>query len=230
MAKEKIFAVFGLGSFGWEVCKVLSEKGGKVIAIDTSAKLVEKIKDLVAQAVVMDSTDEEALKSLSIQDIDVAIVGIGDNMEASILTTAILKKLGVPYILARAVSELHAQVLRLVGATEIINIEIEEGRQTATRLISPDILDRIPISKNQVLAEILIPKTFVNKNLQQLDLRRKFNITVISIKRDYTSIDDMGNPVKEEIVLAPKPEETLREKDVLVVVSDDKGIEQLKGM
>ena len=112
MEKDKLFAVFGLGIFGFEVCKVLSEKGMKVIAVDKDRKLVDKVKDMVTQAILIDSTDEDALKNADMQDVDVAVVAIGKSVDGSILTTILLKNMGVPRIIARAVSSLHEQVLR----------------------------------------------------------------------------------------------------------------------
>ncbi|MBU1078626.1 MAG: TrkA family potassium uptake protein [Spirochaetes bacterium] len=228
MAKEKVFAVFGLGTFGYEVCTVLSSKGAKVIAVDNQNKLVERIKDDVTQAILMDSTDEELMMSLPLEDIDIAVIAIGDNIEASIITAALLKKLGIPYIIARAISDIHGQVMKQVGANEIINIEIEQGRRIANKLIAPFILDHIPLSANQSLAEIRIPKDFVGKSLHQLDIRKKYNINVLSIKRTKTSIDDHGNPVKEETALSPKPNDILKENDIIVVIGTDKDIDKLK--
>ncbi|MEA1911379.1 MAG: TrkA family potassium uptake protein, partial [Spirochaetota bacterium] len=140
--RDKIFAVIGLGTFGAKVCEVLTQKGGKVIAIDREPELIEKVKDSVTQSILLDTTDETAMNQIPYADISIAIVAIGENIEASILTTAILKRLGVPYIVARAVTEIHNQVLRQVGADEVVNIEIEEGQRIAQRLISPEILDR----------------------------------------------------------------------------------------
>lgn len=228
MAKERIFAVFGLGTFGSEVCKTLAEKGGKVIAVDNQAKLIERIKDVVTQAVLIDSTDEEALKTLPLETLDVAVVAIGEDLNASILTTALLKKLGIPLIISRGITDLHSRVLKQVGATEVINLEADEGRRVANRLISPDILDRIPISSNQTLAEIIAPKSIVGKSLKDLDIRKKFNINVISIKRTKTEIDDLGNPKKQEIVISPSPSETISQNDILVIVGNDKDIDELK--
>ena len=228
MAEEKTFAVFGLGTFGFEVCRVLAEKGGKVIAIDVKQNLIEKAKDIATQAVLIDSTDEDSLKNAPLESVDVAIVAMGDDMEASILTTAILKNIGVPYIITRAISDIHAQVLKQVGATEVLFIEIEEGRQLATRLIAPDVLDRIPISKNQTLAEIIVPESFIGKTLQKLDLINKFNITVISVKKVKTTIDDMGNPQKEEIIIQPVSSTILAEGDIVVVIGKDEDINALK--
>jgi trk system potassium uptake protein TrkA len=228
MPDEKTFAVFGLGTFGFEVCRVLSEKGGRVIAVDVNPSLIEKVKEIATQAVLIDSTDEDSLRGAPLENVDVGIVAIGDDMEASILTTAILKNRGIPYIISRAISDIHAQVLRQVGATEVLFIEIEEGRRLATRLISPDVLDRIPISKNQTLAEVIVPEAFVGKTLQKLDLLNKLNITIISVKRMSTKIDDMGNPQKEELIIQPIPATALDEGDILVVIGKDEDINRLK--
>jgi len=228
MKKEKAFAVFGLGTFGFEVCRVLSEKGGKVIAVDEDTKLIEKVKEIATQAILIDSTDEESLKNAPLADIDVAIVAIGDDREASILTTAILKNIGIPHIISRAVSDIHAQVLKQVGATEILFIEIEEGRNLANRLISPDVLDLIPISQNQTLAELVTPDSFEGKSLQKIDLMGKLNLNVISIKRLETKIDAMGNPQKDERIIQPSASVMLQKDDVLVVIGRDEDIDRFK--
>ena len=228
MAKEKIFGVFGLGTFGLEVCQVVSEKGGKVIAVDNQPELIEKVKNMVTQAILIDSTDEQSLKNAPIEDIDVAVVGIGENIEASILTTAVLKNLGVPYIIARAVSDIHAQVLKQVGATEVINIEIEEGKRIAGKLVSPDIIDKIYIGQNQVLAEVVCSKSFVGKSILELDLRKKTNVNIISVKHINTKIDEMGNPIIEELVEFPTPATRMKKDDILVVVGREKDIEKLR--
>jgi trk system potassium uptake protein TrkA len=228
MPDDKTFAVFGLGTFGFEVCRVLSEKGGKVIAADVNPGLIEKAKEIATQAVLIDSTDEDSLKNAPLENVDVGIVAIGDDMQASILTTAILKNRGIPYIIARAISDIHAQVLRQVGATEVLFIEIEEGRRLAIKLIAPDVLDRIPISKNQTLAEVVVPEGFVKKTLGKLDLLKKLGITVISVKRISTKIDDIGNPEKEELIIQPAPTTILEDADVLVVIGKDEDINRLK--
>jgi len=226
--KEKVFGVFGLGIFGNEVCRTISEKGGRVIAFDQNALAVEKVKNMVTRAVVLDSTDESALVGSGIEDIDIAVVAIGENIEASILTTALLKKSGTAYIIARAISEIHAQVLKQIGANEVINVEIEEGRRLANRLMTPDILDRIYIGKNQVITEMLVPKMFVGKSILQIDLRRKYNLNVISIKRTQTEIDENGQPLEVQVVNFPNPSLELKANDTLVVVGAESDIEKIR--
>ncbi len=226
--KDRLFAVFGLGIFGLEICKVLSEKGSKVIAVDKDQKLIDRAKDIVAQAVLIDSTDENALRNAGLQDVDVAIVAIGESIDGSILTTILLKNLGVPNIIARAVSDVHAQVLQKIGATEVINISVEEGRRLAKRIISPEVVDMMPISKDQSITEMRIPAEFADKTLQEINLRKKYHVNLVSVKRTTTAIDEVGNPVKKEEVFSPKPDEALKANDILVVLGREDDIEKLK--
>jgi len=228
MAKEKVFAVIGLGTFGRKVCEVLIEKGGKVLAIDVNTDLIERVKDSVTQAILLDSTDEEALGRVPFEDVAVAIVAIGDNIESSIITTALLKKIGIPYIVARAVSDIHQQVLKQVGADEVVNIEIEEGRRIAQKLISPEVLDRISITESISIAELYVPKAFVGESLEKLDLRKKLRVNIVSIRRIALSVDEEGNPLKNEEVIFPEAKEVLKESDLLLVVGKNEDIDGFK--
>jgi trk system potassium uptake protein TrkA len=219
MAKEeKVFAVFGLGAFGMEVCRGAIEKGGKVIAFDSRTQPIEKIKDLVNQVMVLDSTDEDALRSAPLENVDVAIVAIGDDVEASILTTAILKDIGVPYIIARAVSDVHMRVLRQIGANEVINLEIEEGRRVAARLLTSEVLETIPVTQDYSIVELYVPESMVGKSLERLNLRADYMVNVIAIERFKTAVDEEGNPVREERVILPTKDDVLLGDDILIVV------------
>ncbi|MFP4644907.1 MAG: potassium channel family protein, partial [Spirochaetales bacterium] len=135
--RQKTFAVLGLGVFGRQICETLVERGGSVIAIDQAPDLVEQVKETVTQAILIDATNEESLSEAALDDVDVAVVAIGDNVEASILTTALLKKKGVAQVFARAISALHARVLKQVGADEVLNLETDAGSRLANRLIAP---------------------------------------------------------------------------------------------
>jgi trk system potassium uptake protein TrkA len=228
MAKQKNFGIFGLGTFGLQVCNTLVSKGASVIAIDKNYDKIEKVKDTAIQALLLDSTDEEAFNNVPIEDMDVAIVGMGDSIESSILTTAILKKKGVPRIIARAISEIHERVLKQIGATEVLNLQIEEGKRLANNLMSPEIIDRIELGNQQVLAEILVPGSFLNKTLVNLDLRKKLNVNIVSIKRHERNIDDEGSPISEEIVIFPTAETIFQEGDRLIVAGLENEIEKMK--
>ena len=228
MGKEKNFGIFGLGTFGLQVCNTLVSKGAKVIAIDNSSEKIEKVKNTAIQALLLDSTDEEALNNAPIEDIDIAIVGMGDSIESSILTTAILKKKGVPRIIARAISEIHERVLKQIGATEVINLQIEEGKRLANSLMSPEVIDRIELGNQQVLAELVVPQSFVDKSLAALDLRKNLNVNIVSIKRHDRSIDDDGAPIGEEKVIFPTAETGFQENDRLIVAGLEVEIEKMK--
>ncbi len=229
MAKEeKVFAVFGLGAFGNEVCRGLIEKGGKVIAFDNRPQPIEKIKDLVTQAMVLDSTDDDALRSAPLENVDVAIVAIGEDVEASILTTALLKNIGVPYVIARAVSDIHMRVLRQIGANEVINLEIEEGRRVAARLLTAEVLETIPVSEDYSIVELYVPESMVGKSLERLDLRAGYKVNVIAIERFKTAVDEEGNPVKEERVILPTKDDVLLSDDILIVVGRNSDLEAFR--
>lgn len=225
MAKEKVFVVVGLGTFGRKVCQVLGEKGAKVIAIDQDADLVDRIKDDVTQAVLLDSTDEESLSKVPLEDCDFAVVAIGDNIEASVLSTALLKKQGVPYILARAVNEIHGRVLKQVGADEVVNIEIDEGTRIAQRLISPEVLDRVSLSKTISMAEVYVQRGFWGKTLRELDLRRHSQVNIVAVRRVTRSVDELGNPRTNEEIIFPDANAKLNEADVVMVVGRNEDID-----
>ncbi len=232
MAKTNdiVFTVVGLGAFGSKICQVLSQRGGKVIAIDHSAERVNRIKDSVTQAVIMDATDEEGFKRLSLEDSDVGVVAIGDNVEGSILATALMKKAGIRHLVARALSPIHSQVLSQMGADEVINIEEHEGEQLAIRLIAPEILDFIPISERISMAEMYCPQDFVDKSLAEIDLREKVRLNMVAIKRDRVDIDEEGNPHSSEELIFPQGDVVLKQNDILMVVGFNEDIESVKNL
>ncbi|MBI9097846.1 MAG: TrkA family potassium uptake protein [Spirochaetaceae bacterium] len=161
---KKTFAVIGLGILGRKVCEVLTEKGGEVIAIDNTPVQINKVKDFVTQAILLDSTDEDSISSAPFDQVDAAIVAIGDNIEASILTTTLLKQLGVPYIISRAVNKTHYQVLKQVGADEVINVEEDQGRRIALNLIAPSVMEKVRLSKDIYLSEMYLPEIYERRS------------------------------------------------------------------
>jgi trk system potassium uptake protein TrkA len=224
--KERVFAVFGLGAFGSEICRSLSERGARVIAIDKQPKLIERIKDDVTQALLFDSTEEEALAGAPLDDIDVAVVAMGDDIEASILTTAMLKSMGIPFIMARAVSDIHHKVLKQVGADDVVNLEIEEGRIIATRLLTQDALERISISADYSIAEVYAPAEAIGKTVE--DMGEKTGVNVMAVKRITTNIDNLGNPVRDEAVRLPSGRDIVRENDIYLIVGKNRDVEKIK--
>jgi trk system potassium uptake protein TrkA len=226
--KEKVFAVIGLGSFGRKVSEVLASRGGKVIVIDSDASRIEKVKNQVTQAVIMDATEEEAFGKIPLEDVDIALVAIGDNIEGSILSTALLKQRGVPYIISRALNSIHRQVLLQVGADEIINLEEDEGEQLATRLIAPQILDRTPLSEDISIAEVYCPEEFYGKTLIEINLRERLQLNVVAVKRINLDVDEEGNSKRSDQLIFPEGDTNLLEDDIIIVVGYNENIEALK--
>lgn len=225
---DKTYAVIGLGVFGRKVCEVLAAKGADVIAIDNTAEQVNRVKDIVSQAVLLDSTDEESLSEASLDSVDSAIVAIGDNIEASILTTALLKQLGVQYIIARSVNKIHYQVLKKVGADEIINIEEDQGSRIALNLIAPSVMEKVQLSKEIILSELYLPQGFAKNSVLEMDFETRFSIRLVALRRSLNQIDSEGLSIRKEILLFPELEEKLEEGDVLILVGEESKIESFQ--
>jgi trk system potassium uptake protein TrkA len=226
--KQKVFAVIGLGTFGVRLCEELGTKGGKVLAIDNQEKLIEKVKDFVSQSILMDSTDEDAMSQVPFEDVDTAVVAIGDNLEASIITTAILKKNRYsPH--SRKVCNRHPSPDTPTSrGRRIINIEIDEGTRLGRQLISPDIMDNISLSDQVSLAEVAVPGEFAHRSLIDLDLRKKMRINVVAIRRTSTRVDEDGAALRQERVIFPGPEDIIEESDILIIVGMNDDIQSFR--
>lgn len=226
--RQKVFAVLGLGAFGRQICATLIDRGGSVIAIDQDPELIEQVKEDVTQAILIDTTDEESLSEAALEDVDVAVVAMGDNVEASILTTALLKKRGVAHVVARAVSALHELVLKQVGADEVLNLETDAGSRLANRLIAPDVLERVALSREISVAEMYVPKAVVGATLAEMDLRGRYGLNVLSIKRVSRDVDELGNPVETEEIVFPGPDDELLETDLIHVIGKNESIDEFR--
>ena len=223
------FAVIGLGRFGSSVASTLSEKGHQVLAIDVDEDKVQDLAEVATQAVCADATDEKALKAIGMDNVDVAIVGMGDNKEASILTTLILKEMGIKEIVAKAVSEDHRKVLQKVGATRVVAPEKDMGVRVANGLVSPTVIEHIELSEDSSIAELIPPSEYVNKSLRDIDIRKRYGLNIIAIKKKMKIVTKEGD-VKEEqkINVAPEPEDTIRGDDILIVLGTNEHIEEFK--
>jgi trk system potassium uptake protein len=223
------FAVIGLGRFGFKVAEILADKGAQVIAIDKDPALVEKIKDIVTEAVQLDSTDEEALRESGVEGVDVAVVSIGECVESSILTTAILKNFGIKEIVARASTKLQAQILKEVGATRVVFPEEDMGLRVANSILAPGVLEYIELGADYNLAEIEVKGEFTGRSIKELDIKSKYGVNVIMImKRIKQEIGKEGKLVEKEIKELPTPDYVLGSNDILVVVGDSGDIEALE--
>ena len=224
----KQYAVIGLGKLGGKVAETLTERGGEVIAIDSDLRRVEEIKDVVAQALCLDSTDEEAMHKTGVPDVEVAVVALGDNIEGSILTTALLRDLGVSRIVARATSPLHGRALSRVGATQIIFPEEHAGEQLAKNIIAPNIIENITLTTGRELARIVVEDHFVGKSLRELDFRARFGVNVVEIQKRVPFITNTGETeFRIEFNDLPDPDDKLEVGDILMVVGSSENIEKL---
>lgn len=204
---RKQFAVIGLGRFGKSVARTLTSLGHDVLAIDSMENQVQEVVNDVTHAVQMDAREEENLKALGIRNFDVAVVAIGDNIESNILITVMLKEMGVKYVVSKAQNALHGKVLEKVGADKVIYPEKDMGIRLAYNLVSGNVMDFIELSADYSIVEMAVPARFTGKSLGELDLRAKWGINVIAIKKD------------DSILVSPGADSILESKDTIVLIS-----------
>ncbi len=211
------FAVIGLGRFGQAVCLTLNELGYEVLAVDRDERKVNQIltEKVAAHAVRLDTTEPAALKESGIFDFDTVIVGIGNYLAESIITTLNLKEGGVNYIIAKSSSEIHMKLLRKVGADRVVFPEREMGIELARSLTKPRILDRFELDEHHAIVEAIVPEKFHGKTLLELELRAKYGVNVIAISQD------------NEFEINPDPRQRLQKGSAMVVVGSKKDIDRL---
>ena len=216
MKLYKSFIVLGLGRFGRNVAASLFDLGYEVLAVDNNPQIIQEIVSSVTHAVVADATDEAALRSLGVRNFDMAIVAIGDDIEASILTTVILKDLGVQKVLVKANSDLHAKILKKIGADEIVFPEKEMGERIAHNITQSNILDYINLSPDYSIIETTVPKKWNEKTLKEINVRAKYGINIMAVKHGAL------------INIAPNAEDKLYSGDVLVVIGSNLDLDVFK--
>jgi len=214
----KRVVVIGLGIFGFNIAKDLYENGIEVIAVDKDKEVVQKIKDFSTKAVLADGTDKEVMESIGIQEDDIVIISFGENLAASTLITLHLKEMKVRNIIVKAPNEDHKHVLEKVGATEVIIPEREMADKVAKSIISPNILDYIPLSEDYTISEIVPPASFMGKTIGELHLRTKHHIEVIAVRET----------LPERLTMVPRAEFVIKDSDVLVVIGKEKDIQKIK--
>jgi trk system potassium uptake protein TrkA len=208
----------GLGIFGFNIAKELYENGLEVIAIDKHKETIQKIKDFSTRAILADATDKELLETIGIQEDDVVIVSFGEDLAASTLLTLHLKEFNVKEIIVKAPNEDHKRILEKVGATEVIIPEKEMASKVAKSLISPNVLDYIPLSQDYTISEIAPPSSFLGKTIGDLQLRKKHHIGVIA-SRDVLT---------DQIQMIPSADFVIKDSDILVVIGKEQDIQNLK--
>jgi trk system potassium uptake protein TrkA len=209
---RKQFVVIGLGRFGISVAVTLSKLGHDVMVIDDNESKIQDIMHEVTHAVQADAREEEILKALGVQDFEVAIVAIGDDLEASILITLMLKEMGIPCVVAKALSLQHGKVLEKIGADRIIYPEKDMGVRLAHSLTSSYVIDFIELSPEYSIFEVLATPSLINKTLGELNLKTTAGIDVIAIKRG------------DQFISTPKGDILIREGDIVVVMGENKAL------
>lgn len=212
----KNYVVMGCGRFGSAIATTLFELGHEVLVIDVKEELVQAVMDQVTHAVQADCTDEYALRSLGLGNFDVAIVCIGEDFEASIMATILVKEMGIPYVLCKASDERQAKVLYKIGADRVVFPERDMGVHTAHRLTSKNILEYVALDAEHSVAEVPLPAAWNGKNLRQLNLRMNYGVNVIGRRRGH------------RMQIALDPEEEFRSTDILVLIGKIENIERIE--
>ncbi len=212
------FVVIGLSGFGRKVAQTLAALKAPVIAIDRDRRKVDDISDVVDFAVQADATDQKALAQAGVGSADVAVISIVDPLETSVLSTMILKEMGIPEIIVQGKNREHGKILSLVGATQVVFPEEDVATRLAQRIIHPNILDLIPLMPGYSIVELAAPKQFLGRSLLDLNLRRNYGVEVLVIKR--------GDKVK----VIPSALESMEHGDTLIVLGRDEDIEKLREM
>lgn len=212
---KKQFVILGLGRFGKSVATTLAGNGCEVLVIDRDENTINSMANEVTYAVKADSTDVEVLKSLGISNFDGAIVAMGENLEASVMATIIVKEMGVPYVLTKAHNDLHARILKKVGADMVVCPEKETGIRIANNLILDNLFDAVELPVNYNMMELEVLPEWVGKSFHDLNLRAAFKINVIAIKKN------------NNLDITPDPDEPMKEGDILILIGKNEVLNKL---
>lgn len=222
------FLIVGLGVFGRALAENLVEKGVEVIAVDKNMELVEEVSDMVTYAVCLDSTDDKALDSIGLKDLDVAIVCIGENFEATLMTSVLLKQKGVKRVISRASEPLHIKILKAVGMDQIVTPGVEAAEKLSYSLIHKSLLDINYISETTAAVKINVPAGLVGKTLGKLNLRARFGVNVVAIHRMVEIEGKQGVERVEKVISnIPGADTVLASDDILVVIGETENLDKV---
>lgn len=213
---KKEFVVIGLGRFGGSICRELTDQGLEVMVIDKDEEKVNEFADIATHAVIADATDENALNNLGIGHFDHVIVAIGENIQASILATLMLKEIGVHHVTVKAQNDYHEKVLRKIGADHVVHPERDMGKRIAHYIVSNNILDYLELSDEYSIVEIMVNRAIVGRSIIELDVRAKYGINIVAIKRG------------KNIIVSPQAEDRLEMDDILIVIGADEDINRFE--
>ena len=210
--------VIGLGIFGYHLARTLFENGFEVVAIDKNKDVIQKIRDYSTKAILTDGTDQEIWDDIGLQEDDIAIISFGEDLAAATLITLHLKQKKVKNIIVKAPNEDHKLILEKVGATDVIIPEMDIARKLAKSMISPNVMDYIPLSEDYMIFELAPPNSFLGKTLAELQLRNRFNIEVIAVR----------DVVADKVNMVPHAGFVVKDGEVLVGIGKEKDISKIK--
>ncbi|HLW29947.1 MAG TPA: TrkA family potassium uptake protein [Brumimicrobium sp.] len=220
------FAVIGVGKYGSNIARRLAEKGAQVFAFDNNEEKIENIKDDVAFAVTLNSTDFKVLSSQNLEEMDAAVVAIGENFEATILTAVHLIDLGVKRIIARANGADQRLILEKIGIKEILTPEDEVAFVVREKLLNPSILSFLQLSEEYEIAEIKPPKGTLNRTIEDIDFRNKYQLTLVTMRREYDIKKKGQYEVEQHVIGVPKGDTVIESRDTLVVFGTAKHVQR----
>lgn len=209
---KKTFGVIGLGKFGFNVAKTLTELGAEVIAVDREEEKVKDLSDFVTQTYILDAMDERALKEAGLSNVDIAVVSIGENVEANIIVVMALMELGVKNIVAKAVNPIHGRLLEKLGVTRVVYPERDMAIRISHSLLMRNVLEEIPLTVQHSIFEIKTPSYTVGKALKDLHLPRNYNIIVLAIRRN------------NDLFVNPSGEDVIQENDILLLLGENEKV------
>lgn len=222
------FAIIGLGTFGFKLATALAEMGCQVLAIDNDRDRVQEIRDLVTEAVLLDAKDKSAMDSLGLVELDMVVVCVGQ-LETSVLITLYLKEAGVGEIVVKALSADHVKILQLLGASRIVLPEEDMAVRLAGSLMTPNIIDHIPLTPGHSIVEIKAPESFWKKTIGELDVRKRYKVEVIAVKKYVTSsLDGKESLDESQTRVVPSASEIIDHGDALVIIGKNEDIEKIR--
>jgi trk system potassium uptake protein TrkA len=221
MVKRK-FAVIGLGRFGAAMATTLISLGQDVLGIDSDPDHVQELSDVVPNLLILNASDPKALREAGVGEVDVAVISIGANIEASLLIVMAVKEMGVKSIVAKSTTEVHGRILERLGVDRVIYPEREAATRMAHSLVVPNVIDYISLSTDFSIIEIPAPAMFVGKSLRAIDLRAKHGLTLIAVKRVVDG--------KNTTSVSPAADEVIQAGDTLALVGSNKALLTLERM
>ena len=220
-------AVIGLGRFGYSLTKTLVKKGCEVLAIDRDESKIEAVSDFATYAVECDATDEKALKAVSTQNVDSAVVSIGENIEASILIVMALKEIGIKNIFAKAVTPTHGKVLENIGVSRVIYPERDAGIRLAQSLVTPGLLEYLELAPGYSVAELPVPDKLAGNTLRSDQIRKEYRVSIIGIRKKISRMVKGELKTEESFNINPSPDDRIEKGDILVVIGRDQDLDRL---